>query len=90
MMMDGGEQNVVMLENQEANKMNFWSVVGNVFNSIIENGAKKIESDIRTGERVLKHKNLTNNQREALQNGIEKRREAAAQAKDFIESQKRR
>ena len=88
--MDGGEQNVVMLENQEANKMNFWSVVGNVFNSIIENGAKKIESDIRTGERVLKHKNLTNNQREALQNGIEKRREAAAQAKDFIESQKRR
>ena len=90
MMMDGGEQNVVMLENQEANNMSFWSVVGNVFDSIVENGAKKLESDIRRGEGMLKNRDLTNNQREALQNNIEERKKAAAQANDFIESKKRR
>jgi Spy/CpxP family protein refolding chaperone len=90
MMMVSGEKNVVMQENQEANKMSFWSVVGNVFDSIVENGAKKLESDIRRGEGMLKNRDLTNNQREALQNNIEERRKAAAQANDFIESKKRR
>ena len=70
--------------------MSFWGIVENVFSVILENGSKRLESDIRSCERMLKTKDLNNNQREALQKGIKERRQVAARANDFVESKKRK
>jgi hypothetical protein len=83
MMMDGGEQNVVMLENQEANNMSFFSVLNSVLEFVVDNGTKKMESDIRSGERILKDKSLSDRQRTAVQNNIDKRKDGIDRLKNL-------
>lgn len=83
MMMDGGDQNVVMLENQEANNMSFFSVLNSVLEFIVDNGTKKMESDIRSGERILKDKSLSDRQRTAVQNNIDKRKDGIDRLKNL-------
>lgn len=83
MMMDGGVQNVVMLENRKGNSMSFFSVLNSVLEFVIDNGTKKMESDIRSGERILKDKKLSDRQRTAVQNNIDKRKDGIDRLKNL-------
>ena len=82
-MMDGGVQNVVMLENRKGNSMSFFSVLNSVLEFVIDNGTKKMESDIRSGERILKDKKLSDRQRTAVQNNIDKRKDGIDRLKNL-------
>jgi len=83
MMMVSGEKNVVMQENQEANNMSFFSVLNSVLEFVVDNGTKKMESDIRSGERILKDKSLSDRQRTAVQNNIDKRKDGIDRLKNL-------
>ena len=54
--------------------MSIWGGVEKTLKWFIASGAKTMESDVRRGEKMLKNKNLSDNQRTAIQNDINKRK----------------
>ncbi|MFI3220894.1 MAG: hypothetical protein QX189_17530 [Methylococcales bacterium] len=63
--------------------MSFFSVLNSVLEFVIDNGTKKMESDIRSGERILKDKKLSDRQRTAVQNNIDKRKDGIDRLKNL-------
>jgi hypothetical protein len=58
-------------------------VLNSVLEFVVDNGTKKMESDIRSGERILKDKSLSDRQRTAVQNNIDKRKDGIDRLKNL-------